>query len=108
MSLLKDIKSSGKSIAAFGAPTKATTLCYHFGINDTDIDFIVDDNPLKQGLYSPGKHIPVYSSEKIYEKKPDYILILAWNFAESIMKSHNRYKDEIGSFVLPMPEPKII
>ena len=80
-SLILKLKQEGKSIAAFGAPTKATTLCYHFGIGRNEIDFIVDDNPLKQGLLSPGKHIPVYSSLKIYEKKPDFLLILAWNFA---------------------------
>ena len=108
LALIKEIKDSGSSIAAFGAPTKATTLCYHFGVNREDIDFIVDDNPMKQGLYSPGKHIPVFSSDMIYQEKPDYLLILAWNFAESIMESHNRYKEEIGSFVLPMPKPQII
>ena len=107
-SLILKLKQEGKSIAAFGAPTKATTLCYHFGIGKDEIDFIVDDNPLKQGLLSPGKHIPVYSSQKIYEKKPDFLLILAWNFAESIIKAHQRFSDEGGLFILPMPEPSIL
>ena len=108
LALLRSLKSEGKTIAAFGAPTKATTLCYHFGINKEDIDFIVDDNPLKQGLFSPGKHIPVYSSEKIYEYKPDFLVILAWNFANSIMKAHQDYQKNIGSFLLPMPIPEIV
>ena len=106
--LLDDIKSSGKSIAAFGAPTKATTLCHYFDIGKKQIDFIVDDNPLKQGLYSPGKHIPVFDSNIIYSERPDYLLILAWNFSESIMKKHKRYSDNGGSFILPMPEPRIV
>ena len=106
--LIQSLKEKGKSIAAFGAPTKATTLCYHFGINNTDIDFIVDDNPLKQGLYSPGKHIPVFSPEMIYETKPDYLLILAWNFAEPIMKKHIEYQNKIGTFFLPMPKPILV
>lgn len=106
--LLNNLKKDGKSIAAFGAPTKATTLCYHFGINKSDIDFIVDDNPMKQGLFSPGKHIPVFGSEKIYEEKPDYLLILAWNFSESIMKKHIEYQDKIGTFFLPMPKPALV
>jgi len=106
--LLNNLKKDGKSIAAFGAPTKATTLCYHFGINKSDIDFIVDDNPMKQGLFSPGKHIPVFSSEKIYEEKPDYLLILAWNFSEPIMKKHIEYQDRIGTFFLPMPKPTLV
>lgn len=106
--LLNNLKKQGKSIAAFGAPTKATTLCYHFGINKSDIDFIVDDNPMKQGLYSPGKHIPVFSSKKIYEEQPDYLLILAWNFSEPIMKKHEEYQNTIGTFFLPMPKPSLV
>ena len=108
LNLILNIKREGKSIAAFGAPTKATTLCYHFGIEKKDIDFIVDDNPLKQGLFSPGKHIPVYAAKRIYDEKPDYLLILAWNFAESIMKNHKKYLEEGGLFILPMPEPLIV
>jgi|TARA_B100001540_G_C15812695_1_gene645450 SAM-dependent methyltransferase len=106
--LLSEQKSQGASIAAYGAPTKATTLCYHFGIGPEFIDFIVDDNPLKQGMLSPGKHIPVLSSEQIYEQKPDFVVILAWNFAESIISNHEKYLMEGGKFILPMPEPRII
>jgi hypothetical protein len=106
--MLNTLKEEGKSVAAFGAPTKATTLCYHFGINKTDIDFIVDDNPMKQGLFSPGKHIPVFSSDKIYEDAPDYLLILAWNFSEPIMSKHVNYHKEIGTFFLPMPQPTLV
>ncbi len=106
--LLAELKGSGKKIAAFGAPTKATTLSYHFEINSEDVDFIVDDNPLKQGLYSPGKHIPVLDSSKIYKLKPDILIILAWNFAEDIMLKHKKYGDEIGSFLVPMPKPRLI
>jgi SAM-dependent methyltransferase len=106
--LIKEIKSDGSNIAAFGAPTKATTLCYHFEIDRNQIDFIVDDNPLKQGYYSPGKHIPVFDSSFIYSEKPDYLVILAWNFAESIMLKHQSFLKSGGAFILPMPEPKII
>ena len=106
--LVLELKSSGKSIAAFGAPTKATTLSYHFDIDKEDVEFIADDNPLKQGLYSPGKHIPVYDSSSIYKKKPDILIILAWNFAEDIMKQHKKYGDEIGTFLIPMPTPRLI
>jgi len=106
--LLSEKKSQGSSIAAYGAPTKATTLCYHFGIGPEFIDFIVDDNPLKQGMLSPGKHIPVFNSEQIYEQKPNFVVILAWNFAESIIKNHKKFLQEGGKFILPMPEPRII
>jgi len=106
--LVNTLKSSGKTIAGFGAPTKATTLMRHFGLDETVIDFIVDDNPLKQGLFTPISHIPVLSTEALYDRKPDYVLILAWNFAASIMKAHKKYSDEIGEFILPMPVPQIV
>lgn len=106
--LLHKLKKDGKTIAGFGAPTKATTLMNHFGIDETILDFIVDENPLKQGLYTPISHIPVMPSSEIYSKKPDYVLILAWNFAEPIMKNHIKYAKEIGDFILPMPEPQIV
>ena len=70
------------------------------------IDFIVDDNPLKQGLFTPMTHIPVLSSKVIYERKPDYVLILNWNFSGPIMKMHEKYSKEIGRFIVPMRIPK--
>ena len=106
--LVRSLKANGKSIAGFGAPTKATTLMGHFGLDQNILDFIVDDNPLKQGLFTPITHIPVLSAEALYECRPDYVLILAWNFAEPIMKMHQRYGQQVGKFILPMPVPKII
>jgi hypothetical protein len=106
--LIYSLKKEGKTIAGFGAPTKATTLMAHFGLNEKILDFIVDDNPLKQGLFTPITHIPVLSADSLYELKPDYLLILAWNFAKPIMQMHNKYSDEIGKFILPMPEPKVV
>ena len=106
--LVYELKANNKTIAGFGAPTKATTLMSHFGIDESILDFIVDDNPLKQGLYTPISHIPVLSADALYDRKPDYVLILAWNFASPIMKNHKKYSDEIGQFILPMPSPQII
>jgi hypothetical protein len=102
--LLADIKADGKTIAGFGAPAKATTLMYHFGIGPNEIDFIVDDSPLKQGLFSPGAHIPVLPSDALYERRPDYVLILAWNFAEPIMDKHSTFLEGGGRFIVPLPE----
>jgi hypothetical protein len=106
--LIYSLKKEGKTIAGFGAPTKATTLMAHFGLDETMLDFIVDDNPLKQGLFTPITHIPVLSSEALYDRKPDYLLILAWNFSKPIMKMHEKYSNEIGKFIIPMPEPKVV
>ncbi len=105
--LLRELKSSGKKIVGFGAPAKATTLMYHFGIGPDLIDFIAEDSPLKQHLFSPGSHIPVLPREALYEQKPDYVLMLAWNFAEPIMKSLKPYKDAGGHFIVPIPKLEI-
>jgi hypothetical protein len=106
--LIDPIKKEGKTMAGFGAPTKATTLMAHFGLNEKVLDFIVDDNPLKQGLFTPVNHIPVLSAQALYDRKPDYLLILAWNFSEPIMKMHHQYGEEVGKFILPMPEPRVV
>lgn len=105
--LLKRLKAEGKSVAAFGAPAKATTLMYHFGIGPEIIDFIVDDSPLKQGLFSPGMHIPVLPSQAIYDRKPDYVVILAWNFAAPIMDKHAAYRQGGGRFIVPLPTVEV-
>jgi SAM-dependent methyltransferase len=105
--LLRELKASGKKIAGFGAPAKATTLMYHFGIGPDLIDFIAEDSPLKQNLFSPGSHIPVLPRAAIYEQKPDYVLILAWNFAEPIIKSLRPYIDAGGHLIVPIPKLEI-
>ena len=87
-SLVRSIKAKGKSLAGFGAATKSTTLLSHFGLGREELDFIADDNPLKQGLFSPSAHIPVVGPAEIYRRRPDYLLILAWNFAQPIMAKH--------------------
>ena len=102
--LFRDLKGEGKTIAGFGAPAKATTLMHHFGIGPEVIDFIVDDSPLKQGLYTPGLHIPVVGADAIDARKPDYLLILAWNFADPIMQKHAPYARAGGHFIVPLPE----
>ena len=105
--LIGSLKAQGKSIAAYGAPTKATTLLSHFCIGAESLDFIVDDNPLKQHLHSPLSHIPVLPTAELYRRQPDFVLILAWNFAQPIMTMHQRYTELGGRFILPMPEPRL-
>lgn len=104
--MIAALKANGKSIAAFGAPTKATTLLSHFNLAYA-LDFLVDDNPLKQNLFSPGYHIPVLPASAIYERRPDYVIVLAWNFAADIIRKHSAYLAQGGQFILPMPEPVI-
>ncbi len=107
-SLLRKLKSEGKRIAGFGAPAKATTLMHHFGLGPDLVEFIVDDSPLKQGLFTPGHHIPVLPSSAIVERKPDYLLILAWNFAPSIMAKNQAFKAAGGRFIVPLPNVEVL
>jgi SAM-dependent methyltransferase len=102
-SLLARLKREGKRIAGFGAPAKATTLLYHLGITPQLVDFIVDDSPLKQGRFTPGMHIPVLPAQALYDRGVDYAVILAWNFAEPIMKKHAAWHSGGGRFIVPLP-----
>lgn len=102
---LKTLKDNNKSIAIYGFPAKATTLMYALKIDEKMIDFVVDDAPLKQNTFTPGKHIPVLPVSAIYEQNPDVLLVLAWNFSESIIKNHAKYK---GQWIVPLPEIKEI
>ena len=102
--LLTRLKGEGASIAGFGAPAKATTLLHHFQLGNDILDFIVDDSPLKQGLFTPGQHIPVLSPAVLEERHPDYLLMLAWNFAQPIMATHSKYTSRGGHFIVPLPE----
>jgi SAM-dependent methyltransferase len=106
--LLKRLKAQGKRIGGFGAPAKATTLMYHFGIGPELVDFIIDDSPLKQGLYSPGMHIPVVSSAEGFAKAPDYLVILAWNFAAPIIAKNAAFREKGGKFIVPIPKVEVV
>lgn len=108
VSLLHGLRAEGKRIAGFGAPAKATTLMHHFGIGADLVDFIVDDSPLKQGLYTPGLHLPVLPPSEIYERRPDYLLVLAWNFATPIIRAHQRFQESGGHFIVPAPSVEIV
>ena len=97
----------GKSIAGFGASITGTTLIQHFEIGDL-LDYLVDDNPAKQGRYSPGLHLPVLPSAALYERKPDYCVALAWRYAEPFIAKHRSYLEQGGAFVVPVPEFRVV
>lgn len=108
--LLAGLKADGKRIAGFGAPAKATTLMFHFGLGPETLEYVIDDSPLKQGLYTPGHHIPVVPSSSLDDpaRRPDYALILAWNFAEPIIEKHQAFRDGGGKFIVPLPRVQVI
>ena len=100
-------KWEGKSVAGYGAPGKGNTLLNYCGIRTDFLDYTVDRNPYKQGQFLPGTHIPIFPPDKIKETKPDYVLILPWNFKDEIMKQISYIREWGGQFVVPIPEVKI-
>ncbi len=108
VALLQRIKSEGKRIAGYGAPAKGNTLLNYFRIGPETLDYIVDDSVGKQGLYTPGMYIPVVAPERLHNAPPDYILILAWNFADPIMEKLAWFSQAGGAFIVPVPMPRIL
>lgn len=104
--LLNELKAAGKKIVGFGASHSTTTLVYHFELAPF-IDYLVDDNPLKHGRYSPGYHLPVYSSERLYEDAPDYAIILGWQHQQSIMDKHKSHLANNGHWIVPLPNLQV-
>ncbi len=108
LTLLRAKRAEGQSIAGFGAPAKATTLMYQFEIGPEILEFIVDESPLKQGLYTPGLHVPVVPPAALAERKPDCLLVLAWNFADSIIDRYRSFIDQGGTFIVPLPRLRVV
>lgn len=107
--MVNSIRASGRKIVGYGAPAKACTLSHHFGLNSSNIDFIVDDNPLKQGTYLPGSNIPIVHPDALNDES-DFLMILAWNYADDIMSKPvcSSFKDRGGNFIVPFPVLKEI
>jgi hypothetical protein len=108
LEFLIQAKRSGKRVVGYGAPGKGNTLLNYCGIRTDFLDFTVDRNPYKQGKFLPGTHIPIFPPEKIIETKPDYVLILPWNFKDEIVKQMAVIREWGGKFVVPIPSVAII
>ena len=105
---LNQLKEEGKLIVGYGAPAKSTTLLHYCGISNKEISYIVEDNPMKQGLYTPGTHITIFGPQQLVERKPDVILILAWNFAKEILEKHKNLHEKGVQFLIPLPQPRLL
>jgi SAM-dependent methyltransferase len=108
LSMLRELKAQGCRIAGYGAPAKGNTLLNYYGIGPDTLMYLADRNSLKHGLYSPGMHIPVVPAERVLEDQPDYLLILAWNFADEIIRQQEEYRRHGGRFIVPIPTPRVI
>ena len=107
-SFVSAAKKERKKIAGYGAPAKGNTIINYCNFNNEDIDYIVDDNALKQNMYTPGAHIPVFSSDILNTNPPDILIIFAWNFAEEIIRKVQFLREHGTSFIIPLPTPHII
>ena len=106
--LLIGLKSKGHRIAAVSAPAKGMTLLNYCGLDHGLIDFVTEKATLKIGRFTPGTHIPVLADEALLEQRPDFALLLAWNFAEEIMGNLKAFSDAGGKFIIPIPHPRIV
>ncbi|HUX74693.1 MAG TPA: class I SAM-dependent methyltransferase [Steroidobacteraceae bacterium] len=108
LAFLIELKRAGKTIVGYGAPGKGNTLLNYCGLRTDFLDYTVDRNPYKQGKYTPGTHIPIFSPARIRETKPDYILILPWNLRAEITAQTAFVRAWGGQFIILIPRPEII
>jgi len=102
--LIHSLAKRGKTIAAVSCPAKGQTLLNYLGVGRF-ISFATDKSKLKQGRYTPGTHLLIYSDDELAERQPDYALLLAWNFADEIMRNNKSFR---GKWIVPLPEIRVV
>ena len=105
---INHLRASGKRVVGYGAPAKGNTLLCFLELGPDKIQYIADKSPLKQGLFTPGLHVPVVAPERLLADQPDYVLLLAWNFVDEILAQQAEYRKRGGKFIVPVPHVRII
>jgi SAM-dependent methyltransferase len=108
VAMLRRMKTEGARLAAYGATAKGNTMLNYCGIDASLLDYVADTTPYKQGLLTPGTHIPVLPESSIMESRPEAMLLLAWNYADSIVARHRDYLAGGGRFIHPIPLPRFL
>ena len=105
--LLRTLKADNQRIAVYGASAKGSTLLNFFGIGADTLDYVVDRSTVKQGRYTPGTRLKIYDPDKLTTDQPDYCLLLTWNFADEILAQQQRYREQGGKFIIPIPNVRV-
>ncbi len=108
LAILEDFKAKGKRIAAYGAPAKGNTMLNYCRIGPDLLEYAVEKNLLKAGLFTPGMHIPIISEEEARDKQPDYYLMLPWNFLDEFLEKEKSFRERGGRFIVPIPAPHVV
>jgi hypothetical protein len=106
--LVHEIKGAGQRLAAYGAAAKGTILLNYTNLDASIIDYVVDRNVHKHGQYMPGVHVPICGVEKLLEDRPDYLLLLPWNFADEILEQQAEYRRRGGKVIIPIPNVRVV
>lgn len=106
--LLQSLKAAGKSIAAYGASAKGSTLLNYYGLGAETLDFVADRSTAKQGRLTPGTRLPIVPAGELEARQPDYALLLTWNFADEILRQQQSYRNAGGKFIVPIPEVRVV